>query len=92
MSRRYSKEFKASAVQLCEDRGWRMADVARELGVDYDTLYRWVTEARGRVPARDHGDETKDQELARLRRENKRLETELEFAKKAAAFFAKQPR
>src|SRR5262249_31973843 len=64
MSRRYSKEFKASAVQLCEDRGWRMADVARELGVDYDTLYRWVTEARGRVPARDHGNETKDQELA----------------------------
>jgi transposase len=69
-----------------------MADVARELGVDYDSLYRWVSTARGRVPARDQGNETKDQELARLRRENKRLETELEFAKKAAAFFAKQPR
>ena len=36
--------------------------------------------------------ETKEQELARLRRENERLRQERDFLKKAAAFFAKESR
>jgi transposase-like protein len=53
-------------------------------------LYNWVAKSR------QTGQPFEDQklqhaELARLRRENARLEQELAFVKKAAAYFAKNP-
>ena len=93
---RYSKEFRENAIRLCESRSWRVAEVARELELKYQTLYNWCWKARnidrprsGERP-REAELETKDDELKRLRRENKRLEEDLEIAKKAAAFFAKE--
>jgi transposase len=42
------------------------------------------------VPLPPPSPPTKDEELARLRRENERLRMERDFLKKAAAFFAKE--
>ena len=89
---RYSREFRKSAVELCESRGWRVAEVARELDVKYQTLYEWVAKARGQGVRKAPEPEATDEEVKRLRSENRRLAEELEIAKKAAAFFARHQR
>jgi len=87
----YTKEFRANAVRMCEGR--RVADVARELGVKYQTLYDWVLKTRGPVSdqaaASPEAAKSIEEENRDLRRENRRLAEELEIAKKAAAFFAR---
>jgi len=88
MARR-SKEFWESAIQLCRERGWRVAEVARELGVKYQTLYNRVHQARGSGVRTVQEPESVSDENKWLRRENERLTEELEIAKKAAAFFAR---
>jgi transposase len=70
-----------------------IAQVARELGIHEGTLGNWVNQYR-----RDHaGDEPPLDigERARLReveRELRELRMENEFLKKAAAYFARDPR
>lgn len=68
------------------------AEVARELGVSVNLLYRWKAEylaapaASGPLPK-----ETPEQEVRRLRRENERLRQERDFLKKAVGFFSQNP-
>ena len=61
---------------------------AQDLGLDEGLLYSWRTKRR---QAGQSFEEQKLQlaEIARLKRENARLEEELAFAKKAAAYFAR---
>jgi transposase len=84
-----SKDFWDSAIELCRERGWRVAEVARELGVKYQTLYNRVHKARQSGVRNAQEPESISDENKRLRRENERLAEELEIAKKAAAFFAR---
>lgn len=70
-----------------------IAQVARELGIVEGTLGKWVNDYR----AEHAGDEPEPtvHERARLReleRENRELRMENEFLKKAAAYFARDPR
>lgn len=47
MERRKSgQEFKRRAVQLCEQEGVTIAQIARELGIDVKLLYRWRAEVQ----------------------------------------------
>jgi transposase len=89
---RYTKEFKAGAVQLVLDRGRSASDVARSLGVKPNSVQRWVQQARvDRGQGRPDQLTTDEQaELGRLRRRVKELETEKAILKKAAALFAKE--
>jgi transposase len=91
--KQYTPEFKRNAVRLVRESDKPIAQVARELGIPYGGLYEWVRKGQGN-PRPGHGapveaktDEQK--EMERLRKENDQLRMELEFAKKAAAFFAK---
>ena len=91
--RQYTAEYREEAVRLVLDSGRSIATVARELGINEGTLGNWVNRYR-----REHaGDEPalEINERARLReleKENRDLRMEVEFLKKAAAFFArKQP-
>src|SRR5690242_9077804 len=91
--RNFSPEFKDEAVKLVIDGSRPIAQVARELGIHEGTLGNWVNRYR-----RDHaGDEPAldVSERARLReaeRELRELRMENEFLKKAAAYFARDPR
>lgn len=94
--RRFSEEFKLNAVRLVRRRQAEnrpAAEVARELGILPGILSEWVR-LFGRVEdaTPDGGDtgETVQDEVRRLRREVAILKEEREFAKKAAAFFAKE--
>ena len=86
--RKYSREFKESAVKLVYEQGYGPAEAARSLGVEPATLRFWLKKnpppALGAAPEAGLRDE-----LKRLREENKRLLMEREILKKATAFFAK---
>jgi transposase len=91
--KQYADEFKRQAVRQVLESDEPIAEVARKLGIPYGGLYEWVRKAKGN-PRPGHGApievKTDEQrELEQLRKENGELRMELEFAKKAAAFFAR---
>ena len=91
--RSFSSEFKLEAVRLVLERGQPLSQVARELQLRPELLRGWKKqlEAGGQI-ARAQTALSAEEELRRLRRENEVLRLERDFAKKAAAFFAKDLR
>jgi transposase len=89
--RHFSQEYKDQAVSLVLDSGRTIVDVARSIGVHEMTLGKWVKNARdnGRVQDKELS-ESERAELERLRKENATLRMERDFAKKVAAWFAKE--
>lgn len=90
---RFTREEKITAVTLLEE-GRTARSIANEYGIHENTLYKWKQqfemnpeEAFTHRPDQGGGDE-----VSRLKRRVKELELELEFLKKAAAYFAKNPR
>ena len=87
--KQYSAEFRQQALSRADQEG--VAMTARELGLHESQLYAW------RAKAKVAGQTSEEQRLmqsdhARLKREVARLEEENAFLKKAAAYFAKQPK
>lgn len=85
-------EYRANAVSLVIEDGRTIADVARGIGVKPQTLGNWVKKARQDNPAPASLSGSEREELETLRVENTDLRMQLEFAKKAAAWFAKGQR
>lgn len=88
----YTPEFKREAVRLAEESDNKSA-VARDLGIHLSMLRRWKQQLDG------HGERAfpgkgipRDEELARLKRENARLQQENEVLKKAVGIFSTRPR
>lgn len=89
--RRYTAEFKAEAVRLVATSGKPLAQIARELGINEQTLHNWKQKAASRDGVGVEPDRlTLEEENRRLRRENVRLQEERDILKKATAFFANQ--
>lgn len=90
---RYSKEFKLEAIRLINENEKPITDIAKELGVKRELLYRWRDElakkADGAFSGKPGPKSDNPSELARLRKENKDLREERDILKKAAAYFAK---
>jgi transposase len=103
---RYSDDFRAEALALIRRRDRSYNQLANDLGVNSWTLRDWYKKdemakrnkpAKGTGPAAAPKEETAEQRLSRLERENERLRREneslkvdREILKKAAAFFAKE--
>ena len=89
----YTKEFKQEAVRLLEQGDKPPADIARELGIKRNQLYKWQDEVHakgeGAFPGRGRQAPV-EAELAHLKRENERLKEENEILKKAAKYFARE--
>ncbi len=91
----FSSEFKKEAVRLLEKGEKAAAQLARELGVRRNQLYKWQKEfhqygkdafpGHGKRPASKQTDEASvlKAELTKLREEN-------EILKKAALYFARE--
>lgn len=86
---RYTDEFKREAVELLKKSGKPVEEVARQLGIGANALYRWRSKPPAPEGRRAHAISL-EEENRQLRRENLRLKQEQAFLKKAAAFFAKQ--
>ena len=90
----YSKEFKIEAVRLMHLNEKPVVQLALELGVRRNQLYKWEAQIErnggatfccpGRKPKSD------ESEVMRLRRELAKVTEERDILKKAAAYFAKE--
>jgi transposase len=93
INKSFSSEFKDEAVKMVIETSRPIARVAKELGINEGTLGNWVSAYR-----RDHAGEEPPltvSERARLReaeREVRELKMQVEFLKKAAAYFASEHR
>ena len=90
--RAFTPEFKAEAVRLCAVGDRSVAQVADDLDLTESALRGWVQRAEidaGNGPP-DALNTAEREELARLRRDNKRLTMERDILKAAATFFAKE--
>jgi transposase len=92
--KRFTKEFKLEALRLLEQSNKSGAELARELGVRRNQLYKWRREVelrgeegafrgRGRNAAKENVSE-----LTTLRKRIARLEEENAILKKAEAYFS----
>ena len=98
--RRFTEDFKNSAIALVTEQGQSVSRVAADLDLVDSALRRWIAVARGvssppggtpRTPDRGTVAMTPEQtELQQLRRENQILRMERDILKKATAFFAKE--
>ena len=90
----FTKEFKLEAVRLLERGEKPAAQLALELGVARNQLYKWQEQLKRagadrafRGPGRKPLDE--QSEIERLKRELKKVTEERDILKKAAAYFAR---
>lgn len=90
--KQYTEEFKTEAVRLVRESGKPVAQVARELGLSANVLYRWSGEEHQAQSAGTTRAALKAEreELVRLRRELDTVRKERDFLRRAAAFFARE--
>src|SRR6187455_1123235 len=90
--RAFTDEFKAEAVRLCKVGDRTVSQVAADLDLTETALREWVRRSDIDAGSGPPGALTtaEREELARLRRENKRLTMERDILKAAATFFAKE--
>ena len=92
----YDETFKTEAVSLAISGELSYAEVARDLGVNYKTLSNWITQTmKHSKPSANTGKAPSKQDYQALERQNRALQKELdlrkreiEFLKKASAYFA----
>ena len=90
---KYSPEFREEAARMVVGGSRAIAQVARELGLSETSLGNWVRAYR-EVHASDKPplELSERARLRELERHNRELEMENAFLKKAAAYFAREPR
>lgn len=91
----YTAEFKREAVRLVTEKGYSISQAARNLDININMLRRWKNQLeeqdQSAFPGKGHL--LPDQEeLYRLREENKRLRMERDILKKTVTFFANESR
>ena len=94
----FTSEFKLEALRQLEASTRPATELARELGIRPNQLYKWreqlITKkdnAFSKSPTKPGRPKKEDQsKLVTLEQENKRLQEENEILKKAAAYFARE--
>ena len=88
----YSREFKIEAVRMTTEGGISVAQAARDLEVNENTLHNWRRQFRQWGAAPNAGKEALSQaeEIQRLRKDLAKVREERDFLKKAAVWLAKE--
>ena len=95
---KYTAEFREEAVKLALSSELSSAMISKELGINKNTLYNWISnsmqEKTNSTKSSNNNINAKYKELEKENRELKsklrRTESEREILKKAAAYFASQ--
>jgi transposase len=90
--RSFTPEFKAEIVERCQAGDRSIGQVARDFDLTETAVRKWVEQARIDAGEIDGLTTEERQELSRLRRENQRLQADVDLLKRATAFFAKETR
>jgi transposase len=92
----YTEDFRREAVKRAEQPGNTNASVGRELGVSAQQIYNWrrqfnrLTDKQFNTLNGVDMSKPDSAEVRSLKKENAELKKEVEFLKKAAAYFANQ--
>ncbi len=93
--RRHSREFKLEAVRLVTEGGRSKTEVARNLGIHVNLLYKWtnqfLSDGEKSFPGVGHP-RTYDEENQQLKHELADVKEERDILKKALAIFSRRPR
>src|SRR5947209_5191415 len=91
--RSFTPEFKADIVRQCQVGDRSVGQVAKDFDLTETAVREWVRQAERDAGVRHDGLTTAErEELARLRRENRRLQADVELLKRATAFFVQETR
>ena len=82
----YTAKFKQQAVALVKEAGKTAPVVPKELGININTLYAWLSQA----DSESSGEATLLAEIKKLNKALKQAEMERDILKKATAYFAKE--
>ena len=87
----YTREFKVETVKLITEHGESVSQVALDMGIHENTLYKWIRELSAKpveaFPGKGHM-VSDAEELRQLKKENERLKMERDILKKAMAIFS----
>jgi transposase len=89
----YTAAFKREAVRLVSDQGYSLSQAARNLDINVNMLRRWKYQLEEQLNNVFPGKGNllpEQEELHRLREENRRLRMEREILKKTISFFANE--
>ncbi|MEP3610042.1 transposase, partial [Marinobacter sp.] len=81
--KRYSEEFKIEAVKQVTERGYKVTDVCRRLGITSASLHKWI-KLYGDAGSQHQQISEQQDELRKLRAELRRVSEERDILKKAA--------
>jgi transposase len=90
--RSFTPEFKAEIVDACRRGDRTIGQVARDFDLTETAVRDWVRRYEIDNGEREGLTTAEREELAQLRRENRRLREDVEILKRATAFFAKETR
>jgi transposase len=90
--RSFTPEFKAEIVELCRRGDRSVGQIAKDFDLTETAVRLWVSQAEVDAGERDGLTSSEREELAALRRENRRLREDVDILKRATAFFAKETR
>jgi transposase len=87
---KYDKDFKLNAIRLCEESSKKQRDFEKEMGIGEGCISHWKRELNeSKEQAFPGNGIPRDQEIARLKRENEILRQERDILKKAVGIFSK---
>ena len=92
MTKKYDPAYKLEVCKTVDGGQATVPEISRETGISENTLYIWMKRYRENKEKPFVGSGhilPENEEMVRLRRENKDLREENEILKKAAAYFAK---
>lgn len=87
LRQKYSPQFKDQALERASKDG--VSKAAKDLGITEAMLYSWRAKQKQGGSPLEH-QKLQQAELARLKRENERLQQENAFLKKVATYFTKE--
>jgi transposase len=91
--RSFTAQFKAEIVELCQRGDRTIRQVSQDFDLTETAVRDWVKQAELDSGTRSDGLTSDERdELAQLRRENRRLREDVDILKRATAFFAKETR
>jgi transposase len=94
--RSFTREFKIETVRLATGSDSSVDQIARDMGIHPNTLYRWVKQfsekPEAAFPGKGHMATSEAETIRQLKRENERLKMERDILKKAMAIFSSDPK
>ena len=86
--KKFNDEFKANAVRLVREEGLKIVDAASDLGISISTLKVWLSKYDHGQLIKTESQRLEEEEIKKLRRENRILRQEREILKKAMGIFS----